>query len=65
MYSGCPRTFSDASESGERSEEEGVGLKGQGLFLVEEFGEVEKFVDLGFREGLDQLLEFFGGGHGV
>jgi hypothetical protein len=36
---------------------------GEKLFLVEKFGEVEDFVDLVFREGLDQLVEFFGGCH--
>ncbi len=30
---------------------------------MEKFSKVEDFVDLVFREGLDQLVEFFGGGH--
>jgi hypothetical protein len=54
-------TFGDAPESGEGTR--GHGLRAGKLFLVEKFGEVEDFVDLVFREGLDQLVKFFGGCH--
>jgi hypothetical protein len=40
-------------------------LRGRELFLMEKFDEVEDFVDLVFREGLDELVEFFGGSHEV
>jgi hypothetical protein len=58
---GWPRAFGDAPESGEGAG--GDGLRRGKLFLVEKFGEVEDFVDLVFRESLDQLVEFFGGCH--
>jgi hypothetical protein len=38
-------------------------LSGGELFWVKKFGEVEGFVDLVFREGLDQLVEFFSNCH--
>jgi hypothetical protein len=58
---GWPRAFGNAPESGESAG--GDGLRGGELFLVKKFGEVEDFVDLVFWEGLDQLMEFFGGCH--
>jgi hypothetical protein len=38
-------------------------MRGGELLLVKKFGEVEDFIDLVFWEGLDDLVEFFGGGH--
>jgi hypothetical protein len=38
-------------------------LRGGELFLMEKFGKVEDFVNLVVWEGLDKLVEFFGGCH--
>jgi hypothetical protein len=38
-------------------------MRGGELLLVKKFSEVEDFIDLVFWEGLDELVEFFGGGH--
>ncbi len=59
---GWPRAFGNASKSGEGAG--GDDLRRGKLFMLEKFGEIEDFVDLVFREGLDQLVEFFGGSHG-
>lgn len=42
-----------------------MGLRGDELFLVEKFSEVENFVDLLFWKRLDELVEFFSGCHDV
>ena len=60
-----PRMFGDASQPGEGAGGNGRGLRGGELFLVEKFGEVKNFVDLVFWKRLDELIEFFGGCHGV
>lgn len=57
--------FGDAPQAGEGAGRDGLGLRGEELFLVEKFGEVEHFADLVFWKRLDELIEFFGGCHSV
>lgn len=38
-------------------------IGGGELFLLEKFSKMEDFVDLALWESLDQLIEFFSGGH--